>query len=192
MSAVMDPVKADLAWRQHVGTEMRTFRSPMQRPQSAPRLRNPRPRPSSASDRQPKAHDGRLRLGDAVTIAGMQRRRDLNGTTAEIVQSTPDAVGRVQVRLTTPGSEKMMRVRADRLMVEGGSLARMARPASAGALGRSAALENLASHIKRSAGGSRLSTPVASGHATPLLSTSPNARGNRKAGGDFYRECFDL
>lgn len=206
-----DPVKADMMWRQVMATELRSFRNPTCRPQSAPRLRDPRPRPSSASKRPQRAPETRLRLGDAVTISGMQRRSELNGTTAEIVRSTPDAVGRLQVRLTTPGSQKTMRVRADRLLVEDVCAPRRARPASAGALGRSVSAGNIASiepsavcaprvpveadvwrEMLMSAGSSLLSTPATSYRGTPLPSTTPNLRRKRNTNGNLYQECYEL
>eukprot|EP00747_Dinoflagellata_sp_TGD_P182151 gnl/TRDRNA2_/TRDRNA2_36271_c0_seq2.p1 gnl/TRDRNA2_/TRDRNA2_36271_c0~~gnl/TRDRNA2_/TRDRNA2_36271_c0_seq2.p1 ORF type:complete len:260 (-),score=46.49 gnl/TRDRNA2_/TRDRNA2_36271_c0_seq2:331-1011(-) len=59
-----------------------------------------------------------LKIGDEVTIKEMGRRKELIGMVGDVVAAEPDALGRVCVRLSTPGAAKVMRIKKDRLRRE--------------------------------------------------------------------------
>merc|ERR1712129_343813 len=78
--------------------------------------------PASPATIQRSGNTRKFELGDRVRITDMGRRGELNGTLGSIVESAPDAHGRVCVRLNgcrgLSGEEKFMRILANRLVLE--------------------------------------------------------------------------
>jgi len=93
-STMGDPTKQDTIWKQHCDGVMKQWqhsRSTPSPPPDPPAFRAPAP-------------------GEQIQVAGIRRRRELNGACGEIIDPNVDAHGRVGVQLSVKGGHRTMRI----------------------------------------------------------------------------------
>ncbi|CAK9041962.1 unnamed protein product [Durusdinium trenchii] len=104
-----DPSKFDQIWRAACEKEMLSWQSPTTLLKSLQMLLGP-PEEGGPFYRAPAC-------GDLVTVSGIRRRPELNGSQGEVVNTSPDEFGRITVKIVdTCGDSRKMKIQPFRLL----------------------------------------------------------------------------